>query len=89
MKKRRLSEKSSTTEKFKAGTDELLVGSTVLGERGQAVIPKDIRERLKLNPGSQLMVLHQKHGGIMLFPVEHMRQFLDGMSRKMPKVIEE
>jgi AbrB family looped-hinge helix DNA binding protein len=87
MKKKLLLRKNSTTPRFKAGNEEMSVGSTILGERGQVVIPKDIRERLGLKPGAQLMVLHQKHGPIMLFPIEHMRQFLDGMTSKMSQMV--
>ncbi len=68
--------------------DHLLMDATVMGERGQVVIPKSIREQLKLAPGTRLMVMHPKDGPIMLFPVEQMRQHLDLMSKNMMSLLD-
>ena len=60
--------------------DGHLMGSTVLGERGQLVIPKDIRERLKLKSGAKLMVMHHSDGPIVIFPLEKMQYMLTEMT---------
>lgn len=72
-----------------AGTSQApnqeILGSTVMGERGQVVIPKEIRDRLKLTSGAQLMVMQRDDGPIMLIPVEQMRTFIDRMHERMTK----
>lgn len=61
-----------------------LVRSTVMGDRGQVVIPKEIRDRAGLIPGSRLMVMHhQVHGPVMLLPMDHMRDFMEQMMKQM------
>ncbi len=63
------------------------MGSTVLGERGQLVIPKDIRERLKLKSGTKLLVMNQPNGPILIFPVENMQSMLDAMTRRLTEAL--
>lgn len=67
--------------------DGHLMGSTVLGERGQLVIPKDIRERLNLKSGAKLLVMHHPNGPIMIFPLEKMQSMLDVMTRKLTEAL--
>lgn len=61
-------------------------GSTVVGERGQVVIPKSIRDKVGLKPGSSLMVMQQENGPVVLFPVEHMQKFLDMMGKQLQHI---
>ncbi len=68
-------------------TDQLM-GATVVGERGQVVIPKEIRDRLGLLPGTRLIVLQQGDSPVMFLPVERMQKmarqmsdYVDGLSR--------
>jgi AbrB family looped-hinge helix DNA binding protein len=68
-------------------TQEHLLGSTVVGERGQVVIPKDIRDRLRLKPGDKLMVMVHKNGPIMLVPVEQMQRMIRQMSEQMSSLL--
>jgi AbrB family looped-hinge helix DNA binding protein len=62
------------------------VGSTVVGERGQVVIPKDIRDQMGLKPGTKLIVFHHKGGPVALMPMNMMRSFLKEMTGKMNKI---
>lgn len=71
-----------------AGEDGCLMGSTVLGERGQAVIPKDIRERFKLKTGARLVVMSQPGGPIVIFPLEKMQSMLSAMTRQLTEAIQ-
>lgn len=64
-----------------------IVGSTVMGARGQVVIPKEIRERLGLQPGMTLMAMQHERGAIVLFPVEHLRAFMDQMNKQIASVL--
>ncbi|MFA5936007.1 MAG: AbrB/MazE/SpoVT family DNA-binding domain-containing protein [Patescibacteria group bacterium] len=59
------------------------VGTTVIGERGQLVIPKSVRDSLNLTPGSKLVVLrHANNGPIILIPIEHMQQVMEEMTKR-------
>jgi AbrB family looped-hinge helix DNA binding protein len=66
---------------------EPLVGSTVVGERGQVVIPKEFRDKLDLQPGETLVVMHNGSGPILLFPASHMQDFVQSMSDRIASVL--
>ena len=59
------------------------MGSAILGERGQLVVPKDIRERLKLKTGTQMLVMNYPNGPIVIFPLSHMQHMLQNMSEQV------
>ena len=59
-----------------------IAGTATLGERGQIVVPKDVRDHLGLVPGSQLVVLHHENGAVVLVPAEQMKEALDEMNRR-------
>ncbi len=59
------------------------IGSAVVGERGQIVIPKEIRDQFNLRTGSQLMVMQHKGGPIILLPVAGMKTFIAQMSKRV------
>lgn len=66
---------------------EQLIGSTVMGERGQIVVPKDIRDRLRIKPGAKMMVMQHGDSPIMLIPVEQMQQMIRQMSDRVAKLM--
>ena len=52
-------------------------GATVVGERGQIVIPADARKDMEITPGTRLLVLGPKHApGLILTKAESMTEFL-------------
>jgi len=58
-------------------------GSTVMGERGQVVIPAEAREEIGIEPGEKLVVLGNKRKGVViLFKSEVMTRFADMIFRK-------
>ena len=57
------------------------MGLTVMGERGQIVIPKDIRDRLGLTPGAQLVAVAAEGSRLLLVPVEQMRDWIAQMNQ--------
>ncbi len=63
-----------------------LMGSTVLGERGQVVIPKDIRQTLGLEAGSRLVVLTHENDALIMIPVQKMKKMLTVMNKKFAKL---
>lgn len=80
-------QRSKPALRKRAAKEEPIVRATVVGERGQVVIPKEIRDRAGLNPGSRLMVIqHQAHDPIMLVPMEHMRDFMTQIAKQMKGV---
>ncbi|MDP2665230.1 MAG: AbrB/MazE/SpoVT family DNA-binding domain-containing protein [bacterium] len=48
--------------------EEPLVGVTTVGEKGQIVIPADIRATFKLGKGTKLMVVAHKNGVFLMRP---------------------
>lgn len=66
---------------------EHLMGSTVVGERGQVVIPKDIREHTRLKAGDKLMVIVHKNGPIMLLSLVQMQSMIREMSAHMSEML--
>lgn len=56
-----------------------LFGTTVLGERGQIVIPKEVRAKLKLNKGDTFMVVVNGEA-IVLVPKKLMENFIKNLT---------
>lgn len=76
--------KEKTSKKTDRGQ---LLGATVMGERGQVVIPKDIRERLRLRTGTRLMVMQHGDSPLMLVPIEQMQEMIQQMSERVAGVL--
>lgn len=58
-------------------------GSTVMGERGQVVIPAEAREEVGVEPGEKLIVFgNPRRGVIILFKSEIMTKFADMLFKK-------
>lgn len=62
------------------------IGSTVVGERGQIVIPKEIRDRVNLKAGSRLLVIHHANGPVVLMPVEKMKKMITKMTKSLRSI---
>ncbi|MBP9762232.1 AbrB/MazE/SpoVT family DNA-binding domain-containing protein [Patescibacteria group bacterium] len=82
----KVSPRSAQHKKIDDDCEQHLMGSTVLGERGQLVIPKDIRERLGLKSGAKLLVMNHPNGPIIIFPVEQMQTMLTTMTAQLTNV---
>ena len=54
-----------------------IYGAVTVGERGQVVIPIEIRKSFKVKPGDKLIVFARPGGMISLVPTEEFNQFLD------------
>ncbi len=84
MKKTSSSSRRRVSTKAVSGKEVHLVRATIMGERGQVVIPKEIRDRAGLKAGSRLMVMHhQTRGPVVLMPMEHMQDFMEQMVQQM------
>lgn len=60
-------------------------GTTSIGERGQIVIPKKLREKLKMKKGDNFVVV-EKHGMVALMPTEFMAGFVSEMTKHLEKI---
>ena len=61
-------------------------GSTTVGERGQIVLPANLRKKFKIKAGDKLLVMGHDHmGGVMLVKAE----VLGGILATMDKHIKE
>jgi len=57
-----------------------------VGTKGQIVIPLDIRERLKINPGDKVVLLMRDNSAAVLFPMDGMREWLDKMTADFDQI---
>jgi AbrB family looped-hinge helix DNA binding protein len=62
--------------------DKKSVGTTVVGERGQIVIPSAVRERLNLKRGDKLLVFTKHDKFIGLLKTDEIDQVLDHITEK-------
>lgn len=63
--------------------NEKEVGITSVGERGQVVIPAEIREKLKLEKGEKLVVFSRSNRFIMMFRANEMNSWLKKIQDKI------
>lgn len=62
-----------------------IFGAVTVGERGQVVIPADIRRSLNVNPGDKLIIF-SKHDMISLVHAEQFDKFLNQASKMVAKL---
>jgi AbrB family looped-hinge helix DNA binding protein len=61
-----------------------IYGSATVGERGQIVIPAEVRKSFKIKPGDKLIVF-TKPEMIGLVPAEEFNKFLDQAAELLAK----
>ena len=62
------------------------MGTTVVGERGQVVIPKELREQMNLAPGTKIVMFRHGNGPLVAFPMEAMRAMMGKMMNRFSKL---
>jgi AbrB family looped-hinge helix DNA binding protein len=60
-------------------------GTTNVGERGQIVIPKKIREKYKLTKGTSVLVM-DKSGAIVIIPTDKLKNMLTHITEELAKL---
>lgn len=66
---------------------DYLIGSTLLGERGQVVIPKEFRDKMHLEPGARLVVMQHGDGPVCLVKADEMQGFVKAMYERIDTVL--
>ncbi len=61
-------------------------GTTVLGERGQVVIPVKARKDLKLKKGEHLLVCCAGDNMIVLVKTDHAKEFAAHLAKKLESI---
>ena len=60
--------------------EECFYGTVTVGERGQVVIPAELRKELEIQAGDKLLIWKHPSGkGVMLFPADAVREFMNKM----------
>lgn len=62
-----------------------LCGVTVMGVRGQVVISKKIREKLKIKSGDNFLVM-EKNGAIIFIPTQQVKKMMSFISKELNKI---
>ncbi len=62
---------------FAKKNSKRLIGITTLGEKGQVVIPADMRNALKLKKGEKLLVFAKGEDTLGLTKISNVKQFAD------------
>lgn len=57
-----------------------------MGERGQVVIPAEIRKQFKINSGDKLVVLAKPEHMISLMPADEFNRFLTEATKVLSKI---
>lgn len=65
--------------------DSHICGTTTVGERGQVVIPSEIRKRLKLKTGDKMMVFCKMDKVVGFVKADSFDEFIDSMTNEMTK----
>ena len=61
---------------------EKYIGVAKVGEKGQIVIPKEVREMFNINPGDSVVLLCDKEKGIALVKAEAIQDYADKVFTK-------
>ena len=67
-------------------------GSTTVGERGQIVLPVELRKKLKISPGDKLLVLgsgHTDSGGVFLVKGEVLTGIMAKLEQNISQILKE
>ena len=74
----------------KTSMEDCCVGTVTVGERGQVVIPADVRKKLEINTGDKLLIMsHPSGDGLVLFKIDAVREFLGHLAAGLSKAQED
>ena len=61
-------------------------GSTTIGEKGQVVIPQEVREKMKLEKGDKLLVFGMGDDMVAFSKLEHFEKFEKHLSSRLKDI---
>lgn len=61
-------------------------GTVTVGERGQIVIPAEVRKSYYIKAGDRLIVVANPEGPIGLIPADQLNEFLSHMTEMLAKI---
>ena len=61
-------------------------GAVTVGERGQIVIPAEVRKLYHIKTGDRLIVVAKSEGPIGLIPADQLNEFLSHMTEILAKI---
>lgn len=67
---------------MKSELEHNIVGVTTVGERGQIVIPKSIRDQLEIKKGCQFIML-LNNGGLALITLDSLKKLTDSLTKEI------
>lgn len=67
--------------------DELFYGSSIIGERGQIVVPAEARRKYDMHPGDKVLVfgLHRGHG-ILVCKIDDLRKMFSTLQSSLENI---
>lgn len=68
---------------------EQFLSTVRVGDKGQIVIPKEVRELFEIEPGDNLLLMADKKKGIAIVAFDGMIDFMDESIRQARKAQEE
>jgi len=63
-----------------------MFGAVTVGERGQVVIPAEVRKLFKIKSGDKLIVIAKPEGPIGFIPEEQFNQFLASVTQMQTQI---
>ncbi|MBF0522976.1 MAG: AbrB/MazE/SpoVT family DNA-binding domain-containing protein [Candidatus Omnitrophica bacterium] len=63
-----------------------MYGAVTVGERGQIVIPSEVRKAFQIKAGDKLVVFAKQSGPITLVPAEQFSAFMDQATTMLAKM---
>lgn len=71
-----------------AKLDECFCGSVTVGDRGQIVIPTEVRKLLEINAGDRLLVFrHPRNFGLMLSRLATVREMTEALRESLEALV--
>ncbi|MFZ6015155.1 MAG: AbrB/MazE/SpoVT family DNA-binding domain-containing protein [Patescibacteria group bacterium] len=64
-------------------------GTTTVGERGQVVIPKEVRKKYDIKPGDSLFVIGAHDSAIAFVPIKRAQQMLKYINQSMDDALKQ
>ena len=73
-------------KKKKLYQNNVIFAASTLGEKGQVVIPAEIRKKLKMKKGEKLIVFLTPSGAVIFIPAERFEKMAVFFDKKLAKI---